>query len=115
MRLLQEECETSKLSAAFAEKKGYQKIRRRLLTITQYKPYKKTAAAGTVLSVLLLAACSAALIQQHSYGRYETVTAFLSMSTIQRSRMQEFLHTHPNLHKAADSKTTRQTAADCAR
>ena len=77
MRLLQEECETSKLSAAFAEKKGYQKIRRRLLTITQYKPYKKTAAAGTVLSVLLLAACSAALIQQHSYGRYENSDSIL--------------------------------------
>lgn len=77
MRALQKESEAFKLSAAFAGEKEYQKIRQRILKITNYKPYTKAAAAAVVLAAFLLAAGTTAWIQQHSYGRYQTSDSIL--------------------------------------
>lgn len=70
MRVLQSENEDFNLYATFAGDKEYQNIRRRVMRIARYRPYKRIAAASTWAAVTLCAMGTLIWIQGVSYDRY---------------------------------------------
>ncbi len=69
MRILQAEIEDFNMYAAFAGDKEYQSLRQRVTRIAAYKPYKKTAAAGTLIAAMLCVAGAVFLTKNVSYDR----------------------------------------------
>ena len=69
MRILQTESEEFNMFPAFAGDNEYRKIRQRVKRIAGYKPYKKFAAIGTLIAVILCVIGAVYVVKSISYEK----------------------------------------------
>lgn len=73
MRVLQAESEDFNMYATFTGDKEYQNVRQRVTRIAAYKPYKRIAAVGTLIAVMLCVTGMVFWTKNVSYDRTNTI------------------------------------------